>query len=126
MVELDRRLRRAAPQGAEDSEESGTRTTLKKAPGGEKDAHHDAVVRRKADPEPAWPAVALGEDHPTMAPIPPGVGSGEQPEAGVVDQLPSVEELANRLPPEVRTVLDELFRAKWTEVRRLRPEDLQS
>jgi hypothetical protein len=126
MVELDRRLRRAArPEGA-DSDESGTRTTLKKAPGIEKDALHDAVVQRKADPEPAWPAVARGADHPAITPIPSSVGSGEQPEAGVVDQLPSVEELANRLPPEVRTVLDELFRAKWTEVRRLRPEDLQS
>ena len=126
MVELDRRLRRAArPEGA-DSDESGTRTTLKKAPEIEKEALHDAGVQRKADPEPAWPAVAPGADHPAIAPIPSGVGSGEQPESGGVDQLPSVEELANRLPPEVRKVLDELFRAKWTEVRRLRPEDLQS
>jgi hypothetical protein len=126
MVEMDRRLRRAPPPEGEDSEESGTRTTLKKASGVEKDADHDPVVGRKADPEPAWPAVAPGADHPAIARIPSSVGSGEQPEAGGVDQLPSVEELANRLPPEVRTVLDELFRAKWTEVRRLRPEDLQS
>jgi len=65
--------------------------------------------------------VARGADHPAITPIPSSVGSGEQPEAGVVDQLPSVEELANRLPPEVRTVLDELFRANGREVRRLGP-----
>jgi hypothetical protein len=61
-----------------------------------------------------------------MAPIPPDGGSGEQPEVLVVDQLPSVEELAQRLPAEVRTVMEELFLAQWTGVRRLRPEDLKS
>jgi hypothetical protein len=43
----------------------------------------------------------------------------------MVDPLPTVEELANRLPTEVQAALDELFRAKWTAVRRLRPEDLK-
>jgi hypothetical protein len=42
------------------------------------------------------------------------------------DELPPVEELVKRLRPEVLTALDELLRAKWTSVKRLRPEDLKS
>jgi hypothetical protein len=36
-----------------------------------------------------------------------------------------VEELVKRLRPEVLAMMDELFRAKWTGVKRLRPEDLK-
>ncbi|HUL54447.1 MAG TPA: hypothetical protein VLT83_13670 [Opitutaceae bacterium] len=42
------------------------------------------------------------------------------------DELPPVEELVQRLRPEVLAALDELFRAKWTGVKRVRPEDLKS
>ena len=58
------------------------------------------------------------------APAPSGA-----PEAngnGVPDELPPVEELVQRLRPEVLAALDELFRAKWTGVKRVRPEDLKS
>ena len=41
------------------------------------------------------------------------------------DELPPVEELVQRLPPEVLTALDELFRAKWIGVKRMRPDDLK-
>jgi len=41
------------------------------------------------------------------------------------DDLPPVEELVKRLPPEILTTMEELFRAEWTGVRRLRPEDLK-
>ena len=42
------------------------------------------------------------------------------------DELPPVEELVKRLPPEVLATLDELFRANWTEVKRIRPGALKS
>jgi hypothetical protein len=77
------------------------------------------------DQDPASPANAQAAGEPGMAPIPSG-GSASQFAPGAVDELPPVEELAQRLPAEVRTVMEELFRAKWTEVRRLRPEDLRS
>ncbi len=85
-----------------------------------------SVVRQEGELDPAWPAAVPGTDETAMMPIPPGGDSGGQAEAGADEQPPPVEELVNRLPPEVRTVLEELFRAKWTEVKRLRPEDLQS
>ena len=56
---------------------------------------------------------------------PPAVA--EDPEAAETapDELPPVEELAGRIPAEVRAALTELFRAEWTTVRRLRPTDLK-
>ncbi len=48
-------------------------------------------------------------------------GNGAEPK----DELPAPEELAARIPPEVLAVMDELFRAKWTAVKRLRPGDLK-
>jgi hypothetical protein len=42
------------------------------------------------------------------------------------DELPPVEELVKRLPPEVLATLDELFRASWTEVKRIQPGALKS
>jgi hypothetical protein len=33
--------------------------------------------------------------------------------------LPDLDELVQRIPPEVREVLDDLFRAKFTKVRRI-------
>jgi hypothetical protein len=44
----------------------------------------------------------------------------------VKEELPAVEELVKRLRPEALAALEELFRAKWTNVKRLRPEDLKS
>jgi len=49
----------------------------------------------------------------------------ESPEAAE-ESLPPVEQLARRLPPEAAALLDELFRAKWTGVKRLRPGDLKT
>ncbi len=49
-------------------------------------------------------------------------GNGAEPK----DELPAPEELAARLSPDVRATMDELFRAKWTAVKRLRPGDLKN
>jgi len=42
------------------------------------------------------------------------------------DELPPVEELVKRLRPEVLEMLDELFRAKWTDVKRVQQSDLKA
>jgi hypothetical protein len=39
--------------------------------------------------------------------------------------LPPLEELVARIPIEARAALDELFRAKFVGVRRVRPQDLK-
>jgi hypothetical protein len=42
------------------------------------------------------------------------------------EELPPVEELVKRLRPEVLEMLDELFRAKWTDVKRVQQSDLKA
>lgn len=55
----------------------------------------------------------------------PAMDENGEPVGGATHELPPVEDLAKRLRPEVLTALDELFRAKWTGVKRLRPGDLK-
>jgi len=50
---------------------------------------------------------------------PPAPSKGEAPVLG--DRLPALDELVARVPAGVRDVLDELFRAKFTAVRRFPP-----
>ena len=40
--------------------------------------------------------------------------------------LPKLDELVNRIPAESRELLDELFRAKFTTVRRVKASDLKN
>ncbi len=40
------------------------------------------------------------------------------------EELPAVEELVKQLRPEVLATMEELFRARWSGVKRLRSEDL--
>ncbi len=42
------------------------------------------------------------------------------------DELPPVEELVKRLRPEVLETLDELFRARWTDVKRVQQGALKT
>jgi hypothetical protein len=53
------------------------------------------------------------------------IATGE-PVEDAGDELPPVEELVKRLRPEVLATMEELFRAKWSGVKRLRPEDLKN
>lgn len=43
-----------------------------------------------------------------------------------IKPLPALDELVQRIPPETRDLLDELFRAKFTTVRRVRKTDLKA
>ena len=40
--------------------------------------------------------------------------------------LPKLDELVSRIPAETRELLDELFRAKFTTVRRIKQTDLKA
>jgi hypothetical protein len=58
------------------------------------------------------------------APASPVVANG-QPEVVVARQAPPLEDIVQKLPPETRRALDELFRARFTTVRRIKPEQLR-
>jgi len=58
-------------------------------------------------------------------PEPVEESNGTEPESGAEEQLPAVDALTKRVPAEVAAALDELFRVKWTGVKRLRPGDVQ-
>lgn len=49
-----------------------------------------------------------------------------EPSEPVAGTLPSIDELVNRLPETVRTTLEELFRVKFTGVRRVPKAVLKS
>jgi hypothetical protein len=82
--------------------------------------------------EPRWPddsaESAMLTEVRARDTAPAAAGSGHStassPTAVVTDQkkLPPLDPLVARLPADVRTVLDELFRAKFTAVRRV-PEN---
>ena len=52
--------------------------------------------------------------------------AAEAEEESDTKALPPLEQLVNRIPAEARELLDELFRAKFTTVRRVRKSDLKS
>jgi len=59
-------------------------------------------------------------------------GQGIVPPAGVANEptdlspLPSLDELVQRIPAEARAALDDLFRAKFTSVRRVSKKSLKT
>ena len=67
--------------------------------------------------------LAVAEVPPLPEPV--EESNGTEPENGAEEQLPAVEALSKRVPAEVAATLDELFRVKWTGVRRVRPGDLK-
>lgn len=46
-----------------------------------------------------------------------------QAQAGPVEKLPALDELVGRIPPGVMALLDDLFRAKFTAVRKFTAAD---
>ncbi len=51
----------------------------------------------------------------------PGAGDDETPPG----DLPAVEALVRQLRPELLATMEELFRAQWSGVKRLRAEELE-
>jgi hypothetical protein len=119
MAELDRRLALAAKPAEAGAEgptpneqglnEGAAAETLEGAGLPELDAALPPDERAIAEPE-----------------VPPAMDEDGGPAGSAAEELPPVEDLAKRLRPEVLTALDELFRAKWTGVKRLRPSDLKT
>jgi len=71
---------------------------------------------------PAWPSEAeeaafLAEQRAQGAPVAPAASAAE--EAASAEPLPPLAERVARIPAEVRGLLEELFRAKFTGVKRL-------
>jgi hypothetical protein len=85
--------------------------------------------------EPVWPddsaeeAFLAGRRPPddgaeAVEPAAPGPPPGE-PAGNGREDLPPLDDLVGRVPPGARAVLDELFRAKFTAVRRVPKESLK-
>jgi hypothetical protein len=119
MAELGRRLRTSVVSIAEDFVEVAVQAPPQEAPRTQPQSPRIPPVPTRAYPEAGAPAVDESANVPSL----PG-DPGGQPDEAAVEQMSSVDELAQRVPAEARAVLDELFRVKWTEVRRLRVEDL--
>ena len=73
--------------------------------------------------ENSWPGEAeeaafLAEQRAqgVVVPVQPAAAAGEETD---LQPLPSLEELVPRIPAETRAALDDLFRAKFTAVRRV-------
>ena len=78
----------------------------------------------------AWPDAAaeaafLGEARERGEPV-AAVTTGVVEEMADPKDLPSLDQLVKRLSPEVRVALDDLFRAKFTTVRRVPKKVLKS
>ena len=61
----------------------------------------------------------LAEARERGEPAGPPAAKGEVPDDTDAKPLPELESLVARIPPDVREMLDELFRAKFTRVRRV-------
>jgi hypothetical protein len=76
------------------------------------DAEAGAPIGPGADEEAAFLATQRAVEGPPSAPA-----EGEEPAAA--QKLPPLDGLVGRIPPEVLAALDDLFRAKFTAVRRV-------
>jgi hypothetical protein len=74
-------------------------------------------------PDEAAEAAFLAESRPE-APVKPIVAPAKDDDEPTTP-LPKLEELVNRIPAASRELLDELFRAKFTVVRRVKKSDLK-
>jgi hypothetical protein len=80
-----------------------------------------------AGPSEAEEAVMLADRNTsTVSPdtVPAGVGLVAEVEETPA-KLPSLDELVQRIPPDVRELMDELFRAKFVRVQRVPKKALQ-
>jgi hypothetical protein len=82
------------------------------------------------EPDAPWPGTAdetafLAEQRgPAVAP--PAATAGLAKEETDASPLPSLNELVERIPAEARAALDDLFRAKFTGVRRVSTKSLKT
>jgi hypothetical protein len=77
-------------------------------------------------PDEAAEAAFLGETRGADASPMVSRVAGSAPAETVTAPLPKLDELVNRIPAESRELLEELFRAKFTTVRRIKQTDLKA
>ena len=104
------------------SEAKGRKTELRALPV----ETEDGAVATRAEPpgeQNSWPSEAeeaafLADQRAqgAAAPVQPTAAAGEETDS---QPLPPLAELVQRIPAETRAVLDDLFRAKFTSVRRV-------
>jgi hypothetical protein len=80
---------------------------------------------------PHWPddsaeSAFLSEARERGEPVVPKVTSKESADDREAGPLPGLDELVERIPLEVREALDDLFRAKFTTVRRIPRQALKN
>jgi hypothetical protein len=82
------------------------------------------------EPEAPWPGMAdeasFLADQRGQGIVPPVAAAGSENEPTDLSPLPSLEELVQRIPAEARAALDDLFRAKFTGVRRISKKSLKT
>lgn len=86
----------------------------------------------EAERDDSWPEETAGSGNsaePSEADLPPAELSRDvpvEPEAlPPEDELPAVEDVVQQIPAPTRALLDELFRAKFSAVRRIPPAALK-
>jgi hypothetical protein len=99
------------------------------APNGETSEADFAVESNSSDSTNVWPdeaaeAAFLGETQGSA--LPAAIPVAEVEEKVTNTPLPKLDDLVNRIPMETRELLDELFRAKFTTVRRVKATDLKA
>ena len=88
----------------------------------------DAALHPEANAP--WPGMAdeasfLAEQR-VQGIVPPAATAGSANEPTDLSPLPSLEELVQRIPAEARAALDDLFRAKFSGVRRVSKKSLKT
>ena len=77
-----------------------------------------------------WPGMAdeasFLADQRGQGIVPPVATAGSENEPTDLSPLPSLEELVQRIPAEARAALDDLFRAKFSGVRRVSKKSLKT
>jgi hypothetical protein len=77
-------------------------------------------------PDEAAESAFLAETKGSSVPVPIVAQIAEVEDQAPAAPLPKLDELVNRIPAETRELLDELFRAKFTTVRRIKQTDLKA
>lgn len=121
-------VEKTAPAGvAPRADDTGDVEAVEAAPGGDTDAA--AAPTTGADEATVWPTAAeeaafLAETRARGEPVAPVREAAEEVEDNP-KALPKLDELVNQIPAETRELLDELFRARFVTVRKVRKADLK-
>jgi hypothetical protein len=77
-------------------------------------------------PDEAAEAAFLAEARDRGEPVRTAPASVATAEENGTKELPRLDDLVKRIPPEARELLDDLFRARFTAVRRVKKTDLKA